>query len=131
MIRKNLAVMVFLNSMLLIAFVIIYMKQRSLIPLYIGILPLVLCNFIFVREFIRPDVKVASLKRAGRPAKRMNLISLFIMPIGFFLTLPTLIRFDSSLGWPPTVCLGFSVLLCIVIIAFYGGAKTALKKNKT
>lgn len=131
MIKRNLAVMVILDVVLLVAFVLDYLKQRSLVPLYVGILPLALFNFIFVREFIRPAIKVEKQPPVSRSTKRRNIISLFIMPIGFFFTLPALIKFDGSLGWPPVVCFGFSVLLCIVIIAFYGGVKTALSKNNS
>jgi len=127
--KKNLVVMIFLNLALVIAFVLNYLKQQSFIPLYVGILPLVLCNFIFSREFIRPGKNDRKQPPTDNSAKRRNVLSLLIMPIGFCIALPALIKFDSSLGWSPIVCFCFSVLLCVVIIAFYGRVKMALRKS--
>ena len=61
--------------------------------------------------------------------RRKSAVPLFIVPVGFFVTLPALVRFDSSLGWSPVVCFGFSILVCIVLIAFYGGVKATLRKR--
>ena len=128
--KRNLAVLILLNFAAMVAFLWHYLKHQSLTPLYVGLLPLVLCNFIFVHEFLRPATKSSEdLHPIGKPAARRNAFWLFIMPIGFCFTLPALVEFDSSLGWSPIVCLGFSALLCIVIIATYGGVKTALGKN--
>ena len=128
---RKLAVLVLLNFAVIVAFVLTYLKHQSLVPLYVGFLPLLLCNVVFVREFIRPATKVENSPPTAKSAKRMSALSLFIMPVGFFFALPALIRFDSSLGWSPIVCFGFSILLCIVMIAFYGGLKTTLRKSNS
>jgi hypothetical protein len=126
---RKLAVLVSVNFAAVVAFILTYLKHQTLVPLYVGFLPFVLCNFIYVREFLRPVVKVESLPPAGKSSKRISAFSLFIMPVGFCFTLPALVEFDSSLGWSPVVCLGFSVLLCIVIISLYGSVKIILRKE--
>jgi len=131
MIKKSLVVLVLVNFGIVVAFVICYTRDQSFVPIYIGLLPFVLCNFIYTREFICPKAVVDSTLGTNQPVKKLSLLPLLIMPIGFCLYLPALIKFDSSIGWSPVVCLGFSLLLSIVIIALYGGVKTALKCKKS
>jgi hypothetical protein len=116
-----------LNFILVFAFVLSFSRYQSFTPFYIGILPLVLCNFIFAREFILPKPDAAAKASTGQPVKKLNLLSLLMMPVSFCLALPALVKFDSSLGWSPIISLGFSLLLCLVIIATYGGVKSAIK----
>jgi len=86
-----------------------------------------LCNFIFAREFISPKPDAERKASTGQPVKKLNIFSLLMLPISFCLTLPALIKFDSSLGWSRIISLGFSLLLCLVIIATYSGVKSAIK----
>lgn len=130
MFKKSLFLLVLINIVVVVSFVISFMRHQSLVPLYIGLLPFVLCNFIYAREFIAPKADNPVKTPNNKPAKKLNVLPLLLMPLCFCLTLPALIKFDSSLGWSPVVSLGFSILLCIVIIALYGGVKTAIKGTK-
>jgi len=127
MTNKRLMYLVVGNFIPIAAFVFYFPKHQTLTPLYIGILPLLLCNFIYVREFITPQN--TDKRTAIGSKKKLNVMPLLIMPVCFCLALPALIKFDGSLGWPPVICFGFSLLLCLVIIATYGSIKTALKKS--
>jgi hypothetical protein len=129
MIKKSLLVLVTINAITVLAFVMGYLQHRSLVPLYIGLLPFTLCNFIYTREFIAPKAVAAAAESASEGKRKMNIFPLLIMPVCFLLGLPALLRFDRSLGWSPVVCIGFSVLLCIVIIAFYGAVRMAVVRG--
>jgi hypothetical protein len=130
MFKKSLIVLVLLNFVAVFAFVFSYGKHQSLVPLYVGLLPLVLFNYIYAREFIAPKPVVEAKSPSGQTAKKTNPWGLLIMPVMFCLYLPKMIQLDSSLGWSPVVSFGFSILLCIVLISLYGGVKTALKSRK-
>jgi hypothetical protein len=125
--KKSLMILVMLDFVLVFAFVLSFGRYQSFAPVYIGILPLVLCNFIYAREFISPKPDAEAKASTGQPVKKLNVFSLLMLPVWFCLTLPALIKFNSSLGWSPVISLGFSLLLCLVIIATYAGAKSAIK----
>jgi hypothetical protein len=117
MFKKSLFLLILVNFFVVLAFVISFIR-----------LPFVLCNFIYSREFVTPQADSAVKASGNQPTKKLNVLPL--LPLCFCLTLPALIKFDSSLGWSPVVSMGFSILLCIVIIALYGGVKTAIKGTK-
>jgi len=130
MFKKSLFILVAINFVVVVTFVLNFTRHHSLVPLYIGLLPVILCNFIYAREFVAPKADDAVKSAGDQPAKKMNVLPLLLMPLCFCLTLPALIKFDSGLGWSPVVSLGFSLLLCVVLIALYGGVKTAIKGTK-
>ena len=127
MIKKSLIVLLLVDFVLVLAFVLNYGKNQSFTLFYIGLLPLVLCNFIYAREFIANAEKPP----LDKPVKKVKALPLLIMPLFFCLNLPALIKFNRSLGWSPIVSLGFGMLLCIVIIAMYGGLKVAFRGGKS
>jgi hypothetical protein len=130
MFKKSLSVLVLLNFVVVLAFVFTYVRHASFVPLYIGLLPFVLCNYIYAREFIAPTQAPVSALPPDQSAKKSSPWGLLIMPVMFCLYLPKLISFENSLGWPPLVSVGFSVLCCLAIISLYGGVKTALKSAR-
>ena len=127
---SKLASLVILDCAGVVSCVLFYLKHLTLTLLYIGFLPLVLCNIIFVRECIGPSAQAKTFPPVRKASGWMRALPLLIMPVGFLVTLPALISFYNSLGWSPVVCFGFSVLDCLVIMSLYGGVKVVLNGTK-
>jgi hypothetical protein len=119
------------DAVAVIAFAITYARYKSLVPLYIGLMPLILCNFIYSREFLSRKPDATDQASPPKIAPRRNFLPLLIMPLSFCFAIRALITFDSSLGWSPVVSIGFSLLLCLVIIASYGAIKGAIAGTKS
>jgi hypothetical protein len=88
MITKSLILLVLLNFFLVVAFVLEYGGHRSLVPLYIGLLPVVLCNFIYAREFIAPEQPAVGSSRTPNAGNTRNWLPLLMMPLCFALRCP-------------------------------------------
>jgi hypothetical protein len=125
---KSLLILILINTALVLAFVFYLRENQNFIPLMIGILPLLLCNLIYVKELVAPKkMNKANSTDDDAPRKKQNAVPLLIMPVLYCIMLPSLIKFYGSLGWSPAVCIGFSVLLCLVLISGYGGVKLLLR----
>ncbi|RRA49335.1 hypothetical protein D1Y84_14670 [Acidipila sp. EB88] len=120
-----------INTMLLTAFACTFPRYRSFVPAYIGILPLVLFNYIYVRELVAPPATLRNpLAASTRPQAKAALIALGYSIVVSVITIPPLFRTYVSLGWTPASCLVFSFVMCIAMLCAYIGVKVAVKKAK-
>jgi hypothetical protein len=127
LIKRSLVILVVADAFLVLAFVLTYLKYQSLVPLYVGLLPFALCNYIYAREFVAPSSGIETSSAGRRGGLKRNVLPLLLMPFLFCWKLPALINLGTSLNWHPAVTIALSLLLCIVIISTYGGVKAALK----
>jgi hypothetical protein len=86
-IKRNLVVLILANSLLVLAFVLSYDWNKSLVPLFVGALSILLSNFICVREFIAPTPDATAKPLRHRPVRMRDILPLLIMPFFFCITL--------------------------------------------
>ena len=88
--KKSLLLMVGLDFILICAFMVHFVSSHSFVPVFIGVLPVTLCNYIYVREFVAPRPRMHTEVTETIQPRRASMLPLLIIPIGFCVALAVL-----------------------------------------